>query len=186
MMTFFFVVGLVLVCALISAPVTAIVFASYDVLLELAMVLHPWTGSRRLQFWEVIAKVDFSDAHPMQCFCYSHLHDRRSLLQTTHCHPPQNLSFLKRYKLAVVSEEVLELVQTELASGRSGRSTRPRVCVTADDVCVCVCVRVHVWVCVCVWCCPANASDHSLRLDQRTRLKDQTQQTRQVQSWTLS
>jgi hypothetical protein len=55
--TFFFVVGLVLVCGLLSAPITGTVFASYDVLMGLVMVLHVKTGSRRLQFWEVIAKV---------------------------------------------------------------------------------------------------------------------------------
>jgi hypothetical protein len=62
--SFFFVVGLVLVCNLISAPVTNIVFASYHVLVALSMVLHAKSGSRRLQLWEVIAKVDLLSLSP--------------------------------------------------------------------------------------------------------------------------
>jgi hypothetical protein len=39
----------------------------------------------------------------------------------SHYHPPQNLSFLRRFKLAIVGEDVIELIQTELASARTAR-----------------------------------------------------------------
>lgn len=76
--------GLVLVCALSSAPITVIVFASYDVLVALSPILHSKSGSRRLQLWEVIAKVDIHVCTPIlfsrvMCHkvtvirCYSHI-----------------------------------------------------------------------------------------------------------------
>ena len=130
--SFYFVVGLVLVCALSSAPITAILFASYDVLVALSVILHVKSGARRLQLWEVIAKVNM------------HVCELLIPLRQTHYHSQQNLAFIRRFKLAVVGEDVLELLQTELASARSERSISLQ---TMCCMCVCVplCLRVKMY-----------------------------------------
>jgi hypothetical protein len=89
---------------------------------------------------------------PTTCHCVTHCHP---LLQT-HSHPPQNLAYIRRFKLAIVGEDVLELLRTELSSARSDRFIQPAAGHVGVD------------------------SEHPVRVDQRARLKDMTQQTRQV------